>query len=78
MLKRKAMANGQRAEEASRPDALEYWYLQENSPLADDQALAAFRETETPADRDFVSGWWILPILVVSIPAWFVLLMLIF
>ena len=58
-----------RADEDPRSDALAYWEYQESLPLA---------PAGEPAAEEMVSGWWILPVLVLSLPAWAAVLMAIF
>ncbi|WP_347313504.1 hypothetical protein [Defluviimonas sp. SAOS-178_SWC] len=69
MAERNGTARSRGAEDPGRQDALEYWYMQEMTPLdgADHTSEPPDRATE---DRDMVSGWWILPVLLLAIPAW--------
>ena len=59
-----------RAPRALRSDALTYWEYQERAPLGD--------PPEERPDDTMASGWWILPVLVLSVPAWVALLVMIF
>ncbi len=60
--------------DGERPDALAYWYLQESTPLgaADPPAEPA------PEDPRMASGWWLLPAVLLSVPAWVALGRLLF
>lgn len=62
-------AQSRGAEEFARRDALEYWYVQEITPLdsGDPSHEPPPRASE---DREMVPGWWILPVLLMSILAW--------
>lgn len=51
-----------------RSEALEHWQSQERAALEGVPAEAL------AGDRDMASGWWILPVLVLSLPAWAALL----
>lgn len=52
-------------------DPLGYWLAQEQAEGIDDLAAPAAAE-EGPA----LSGWWILPVLVMALPVWGVILWL--
>lgn len=69
MAERNGTARSQGAEGPARQDALEYWYIQEMTPL--DGGDPTYQPPNRAAeDRDMVSGWWILPVLLLAIPAW--------
>jgi hypothetical protein len=65
------------AEASARPDALAYWCLQEFTPLdaGDPSGLPPPAEAE---ERPMASGWWLLPVLVLAVPAWVGLAILVF
>jgi hypothetical protein len=48
-----------------RPDPLGYWLMQERAGLEDVPTVM-----ESEPDRGAVSGWWILPVLLLSLLAW--------
>ncbi len=60
------------AEGDSESAALRHWREQEAAPmpgLGDDETPVALPEADDPIDA-FPSGWWILPVLVLSCLAW--------
>lgn len=60
------------AVEHPRPDALAYWYLQESLPLDPDDAAPS--AAETPAEEARLpAGWWLVPAVLLSLPAWLVI-----
>lgn len=77
MVERNGAARSRGAEEFARRDALEYWYSQELSSLdhADPGQESPLQGAE---GRDMVSGWWILPVLLLAVPAWIALISLFF
>lgn len=77
MVERNRAAQRRGVEEFARRDALEYWYIQEVTPLDSGDPNYEPRP-EASEDREMVGGWWILPVLLLSIPAWIGLGALIF
>jgi len=60
------------AADRERPDPLAYWHLQEITPLdAADPTYAP--PAEADAGSRLASGWWLVPAIVLSVPAWLAL-----
>ncbi|OYX45578.1 MAG: hypothetical protein B7Z02_01065 [Rhodobacterales bacterium 32-67-9] len=77
MVERNGAARSRGAEDFARRDALEYWYSQELSPL-DDREPGEEPSPYAAEGREMVSGWWILPVLLLAVPAWIGLISLFF
>lgn len=57
------------AAERARPDALAYWRLQELTPL--DEGDPAFGPPDAAdAEPRLTPGWWLVPAVLLSVPAW--------
>lgn len=69
MVERQGAAQSRGAEEFAQSDALEYWYAQEITPL-DGGDPGYEPPPQATEDREMVGGWWILPVLLLAIPAW--------
>ena len=79
MAEPNALAHRKGTVDTDRPDALEYWYLQENTPLGDTYPADIEREaTERAEDERMASGWWITPLIALSLPAWITVAILVF
>lgn len=77
MVEQTGAARRPAAEDSARPDALAYWYLQEITPLdAGDPTYAPLDAAEAGAPMP--SGWWLLPAVVLALPAWVALGMVLF
>ncbi|MGC1427397.1 MAG: hypothetical protein WA822_02320 [Albidovulum sp.] len=76
MVERKAVARARDAEGLGRPDPLDYWYQQEITPF--DSGDPSYAPPAPVDDEPMVSGWWILPVLVLSVPAWVMVWMVVF
>lgn len=70
-------ARRQEAAGRARPDALAYWHLQERTPLDGGDPPTVLPE---PAGTEWhmVPGWWLVPAILLSIPAWFAILAALF
>jgi len=66
------------AEKSARPDALAYWYLQEATPLDAVDAPDAAPDFAATEERRMPAGWWLVPALLLSGPAWYGLFRLLF
>lgn len=53
-------------------DALQHWLAQEGSPVRDDLA----DPPEDERDGSMAAGWWILPLIALSLPCWVALWLL--
>ncbi|GAB4384725.1 hypothetical protein [Albidovulum sp.] len=51
-------------------DALEYWYLQETTPVGTDALADLPAHAGDNEEAGAISGWWIVPALLLAIPAW--------
>ena len=76
MAHRNERARSEKAEDRAAHDALAYWYTQENAPL--DLHDLHFPAPEPDVGDRMASGWWLLPILLLSVPAWIGLAYLVF
>ncbi len=77
MVERNGTAQRRGAEDFAQRDALEYWYIQEITPL--DSGDPSYEPPPGAAEeREMVGGWWILPVLLLAVPAWFALGSLLF
>lgn len=68
----------QGAEQSARRDALAYWYLQETTPLDPGDASYGPCESTESGDERMAAGWWLVPALLLSGPAWYGLYRLVF
>lgn len=72
-----AAARHPAGENAVQSDALEYWLAQERVISRADEWLPEPERTALPVN-DMPGGWWLLPIMIMSVPTWAVILWLIF
>ncbi len=69
MVERNRTAQSRGAGDFAQRDALEYWHVQEITPL--DSGDPSYEPpSQATEEREMVGGWWILPVLLLSIPAW--------
>jgi len=67
-----------RRDGGERPDALAYWDLQETTPLGAADPPAEPAAEPAANEPRMASGWWLLPAVLLSVPAWVALGRLLF